>query len=70
MRAAGRGGRGGAGGGHMDGMIGSMPPSPELLAKVAALPPVKDEPRVDLARRGPPTTASRCAGCSRRSRWR
>ena len=31
---------------HMDGMIGSVPPSPELLAKVAALPPVKDEPKV------------------------
>jgi ATP-binding cassette, subfamily B, bacterial len=47
-----RGGRGaaGAGGGHMDGMIGSVPPSPELLAKVAALPPVKDEPKVDLAK--------------------
>jgi ATP-binding cassette subfamily B protein len=37
------------GGGHMDGMIGSVPPSPELLAKVAALPPVKDEPRVELS---------------------
>ncbi len=51
--AAGRGGRGGRGagaGGHMDGMIGSVPPSPELIAKVEALPPVKDEPRVDLAR--------------------
>jgi len=34
---------------HMDGMIGSVPPSPELLAKVAALPPVKDEPKVSLA---------------------
>ena len=46
----GRGGRGAGAGGHMDGMIGSVPPSPELLAKVEALPPVKDEPRVDLAR--------------------
>jgi ATP-binding cassette, subfamily B, bacterial len=33
----------------MDGMIGSVPPSPELLAKVDALPPVKDKPKVDLA---------------------
>ena len=33
----------------MDGMIGSVPPSPELLARVAALPPVKDEPKVPLA---------------------
>ena len=46
----GRGGRGGRGaGGNMDGMIGSVPPSPELLAKVAALPPIKDEPQVDIA---------------------
>jgi ATP-binding cassette subfamily B protein len=50
-RGVGRGGLGrGAGRGtQMDGMIGSVPPSPELLAKVEALPPVKDEPRVDLA---------------------
>jgi len=51
--AAGRGGRAGRGagaGGHMDGMIGSVPPSPELLAKVAELPPIKDEPKVDLAK--------------------
>ena len=41
-------GRGGGGRGNMDGMIGSVPPSPELLARVAALPPVKDEPRVDV----------------------
>jgi ATP-binding cassette, subfamily B, bacterial len=46
---AGRGGRGGVGrGGNLDGMIGSVPPSPELLARVAALPPIKDEPHVDL----------------------
>ena len=50
--AAGRGARGrsAAGGTHMDGMIGSVPPSPELIAKVEALPPIKDEPQVDLAR--------------------
>ena len=36
-------------GGNLDGMIGSVPPSPELLAKVEALPPIKDEPNVDLA---------------------
>ncbi len=47
-RGGGRGGRAGAGG-NMDGMIGSVPPSPELLARVAALPPVKDKPKVDLA---------------------
>jgi ATP-binding cassette, subfamily B, bacterial len=45
------GGRAGrAGGGQMDGMIGSVPPSPELLEKVAALPPIKDKPKVDIAR--------------------
>ena len=52
-RVAGRGAHGGrrsaAGSTHMDGMIGSVPPSPELIAKVEALPPIKDEPRVDLA---------------------
>jgi ATP-binding cassette, subfamily B, bacterial len=43
------GGRGARGGGsHMDGMIGSVPPSPELLAKVEALPPIKDEPHVEV----------------------
>ena len=50
--AAGRaaGGRvGAAGASHMDGMIGSVPPSPELLARVEALPPIKDEPKVGLA---------------------
>jgi ATP-binding cassette subfamily B protein len=45
--AAGRAGRAGVGT-HMDGMIGSMPPSPELLAGVDALPPLKDKPRVDV----------------------
>ena len=46
----GRGGRGGIGrGGNLDGMIGSVPPSPELLARVEALPPIKDEPNVELA---------------------
>ncbi len=50
--AAGRGARGrsAAAGTHMDGMIGSVPPSPELLAKVEALPPINDKPHVDLAR--------------------
>jgi ATP-binding cassette subfamily B protein len=44
----GAGGRGARGGGGMDGMIGSVPPSPELLARVAALPPIKDKPKVDI----------------------
>ena len=43
--AGGRAGRAGAS--HMDGMIGSVPPSPELLAQVEALPPIKDEPKVE-----------------------
>ena len=29
------------------GMLAGLPPTPELLAKVAALPPANDEPRVD-----------------------
>jgi len=45
----GRAGRAGAGS-HVDGMIGSVPPSPELLAMVDALPPVKDKPKVNIAR--------------------
>jgi ATP-binding cassette subfamily B protein len=46
-----RTGTAGAGGhgGPMHGMIGSVPPSPELLAQVAALPPATDRPRVDIA---------------------
>jgi ATP-binding cassette, subfamily B, bacterial len=44
---AGRGaGRGGFGGMH--GMIGSVPPSPELIAQVEALPPANDTPHVDI----------------------
>ena len=31
-------------------MIGSVPPSPELVAKVEALPPIKDKPKVEVAR--------------------
>jgi ATP-binding cassette subfamily B protein len=68
-RAAGAGGGGRAA--TMDGMIGSVPPSPELLAKVEALPPVKDEPGVDIAKaRAGDTATSRCASCSSRSRSR
>src|SRR5262249_52772044 len=53
--SAGGGGAAQGGGGagratNMDGMIGSVPPSPELLALVDALPPVKDKPRVDVRR--------------------
>ena len=47
-RGAGAPRRGAARATHMDGMIGSVPPSPELLAKVEALPPIKDEPKVDV----------------------
>ena len=50
-RGIGRGGlgRGASRATHMDGMIGSVPPSPELLAKVEALPAVKDKPKVNIA---------------------
>jgi ATP-binding cassette, subfamily B, bacterial len=42
-----RGGGGGGGGGG--GIISSMPATPELLAKVAALPPANDRPHLDTA---------------------
>ena len=37
-----------AGGGHgYHGAMGSLPPTPELLAQVGALPPARDKPQVD-----------------------
>jgi ATP-binding cassette subfamily B protein len=47
----GGGGRGvgGGGGGGFGGFLASMPPTPELLAKVAALPPATDAPKVSQA---------------------
>jgi ATP-binding cassette subfamily B protein len=45
LRMGGGRGGGGAGGGFgFAGMLGSVPPSPELLAQVAALPPAIDRP--------------------------
>jgi ATP-binding cassette subfamily B protein len=38
-----------AAGGNISGTFASLPPSPELLAQVDALPPVKDAPEVDLS---------------------
>jgi ATP-binding cassette subfamily B protein len=38
----------GAGRGHLSGTFESLPPSPELLARVAALPPASDTPDVDM----------------------
>jgi ATP-binding cassette subfamily B protein len=38
---------GGAPGGGFGGFLASMPPTPELLAKVAALPPATEQPNVD-----------------------
>jgi len=56
MRGGGRGGggRGGGGGGRGGGggvmsAMGSMPATPDLLAKVAALPPADGTPDIDLA---------------------
>ena len=49
-RAAAAGGRvasAGPTGRNIKGMLASLPPSAELLAQVDALPPVKDEPRVE-----------------------
>jgi ATP-binding cassette subfamily B protein len=48
--AGGRGSHGHVGaGGNISGTFASLPPSPELLAQVDALPPVKDAPDVDLS---------------------
>jgi ATP-binding cassette, subfamily B, bacterial len=43
-------GRVGASAGNITGMFASLPPSPELLAQVDALPPAKDVPNVDIGR--------------------
>jgi ATP-binding cassette, subfamily B, bacterial len=42
------GGRGGGGGGAITSMMAGIPASPELLARVEALPPATDQPRVKL----------------------
>jgi len=47
MRQGGEPGRMGPGGGR--GLFDGVPPTPELLAKVAALPPAVDDPQVDEA---------------------
>ena len=39
----------GAARGQLSGTFESLPPSPELLARVAALPPARDVPEVDIA---------------------
>ena len=53
---AGRGGGGGGagGGGGVMGAMGSMPATPDLLAKVAALPPANGTPDVELDEARPP----------------
>ena len=43
----GRGSGRGSGGGAMTSMLAGIPPSPELLAKVDALPPANDQPEID-----------------------
>ena len=54
-------GLGGGGGGIWQ---SASPPTPELLGAVAALPPVRDAARVDLAaRERAPTASSRWCGC-------
>ncbi len=49
MGSMGRSRAGAVGGANVSGMFANLPPSPELLAQVGALPPVKDTPDVDLA---------------------
>jgi ATP-binding cassette, subfamily B, bacterial len=48
-RARALAGPGSGGRGHFGGTFESLPPSPELLAQVAALPPARDVPDVDIA---------------------
>jgi ATP-binding cassette subfamily B protein len=48
-RARHRAAAAGAAAGPVAGALASLPPSPELLAQVDALPPASDEPDVDLA---------------------
>ena len=63
--AAGGGGRGRAGGGRAvgggmaEGMLAGVPPTPELLASVAALPPATDVPGVSQEQARAPTRTSR-----------
>ncbi len=61
------GGMGGGGMGGGGGFMAGLPPSPQLLAKVDALPPVQDEPNVDprLARAAEPHF-----GLRTRAAWR
>src|SRR5207247_6053012 len=50
-RIGGGGGGGGGWAGGGGGMVGNfLAPTPELMAKVAKLPPALDEPDVDLSR--------------------
>ncbi len=46
----GRGRAGGAGAANITGTFASLPPSPELLAQVDALPPTRDVPEVEIGR--------------------
>ncbi len=49
VRGGRAGGRGGGGGAGMTSMMAGIPASPELLAKVDALPPARDVPGVDVS---------------------
>ncbi len=49
MAAANRTSSAAGAGQHFGGMLASVPPTPELLAQVEALPPARDVPRVDRA---------------------
>ena len=63
------GGRGGGGGAGMTSMMAGIPASPELLAKVDALPPAGMCPAWTSAGPAPRHPGSGCGRCCARSRW-
>ena len=56
------------GGGGTNSIIGAMPPTPELLAQVEALPPVRDEAVIDLPRESAHQRSFSLAGLLRQFR--
>jgi ATP-binding cassette subfamily B protein len=60
---------GGFGGGPMGGVMASMPATPELLARVAALPPATADPHVDIEQATEPDPGFALGRLLRPLRW-